>query len=507
MTHRNRASGFARNAVANWTSFAFTALVSFFLSPFIVQHLGATQYGVWALAAQLVAYLALLDFGIQQGVSRYIARHHAVGEHEECSLIISAAIKLFGLLSIVVTLLSGVIALLAPSLFNIPEALANDAQIIIGLGGLSVALALINGAFLGTLTGMERFDISCSLEIVVTAARAAAIVIALREGYGLVMLACIHVGASMLNCIAFWATIQKLFTELRLRFRGVWLPQVRVLASFAASLSVFYFLYKLNAYSDTVIIGAFLPIEAVTFFVIAASLCLYAKQVVLSLSYLMTPRVSALTSMGSDRVGGEALAVAGIATLIAAPMAVTFIIRGESFINLWMGSAYGPASGEVLRILAGVVWLEAAGSVVVHTLMGMGKQPLLIPGVAVETACKIALSVALVRPFGIMGVALGTLIPSVLMNVGYIPRCLSKASGVPVALFYRKALLLPTVACVPFALASAALERYVPATNLAIFFAQVILILPLVPVVAWFLCLTAAEKSQVRLELGKLIRR
>jgi hypothetical protein len=142
-----------------------------------------------------------------------------------------------------------------------------------------------------------------------------------------------------------------------------------------------------------------------------------------------------------------------------------------------------------------------------HTLMGMGKQPLLIPGVAAEAVIKLALSVALVIPFGIVGVALGSLVPSVLMTAAYIPYCLAKAAGVPVALFHRKALLLPTVACVPFALASAVLERYVPATNLAIFFAQVFLILPLVPVFAWFLCLTAAEKNQVRLELGKLVRR
>jgi O-antigen/teichoic acid export membrane protein len=507
MTNRKRTSGFARNAIANWTSFAFTALVSFFLSPFIVQHLGATQYGVWALAAQLVLYLALLDFGIQPAVSRYVARHRAVDEHGECSSYVSAATKIFGLLGIVAILLSVALALLAPSLFNIPEALVDDARIVIVLGGLSVAAALVNGAFMGALTGAERFDVSCSIEILVTVIRAAAIVIALREGYGLVMLACIHLGTALLNCLAFWATIHKFFAEMRLSLRGVWLPHARSLLSFAASVSVIILLSKLIAYSDSVIIAAFLPIEAVTFFVIGSSLCLYAKQVVLSLSYLMTPRASALSSVGSDRVGSDTLAVAGVATLIATPMVVTFMIRGESFITLWMGPEYGPASGKVLLVLAAVAWLEAARSVVMHTLMGMGKQPLLIPGVAAEAVIKLALSVALVIPFGIVGVALGSLVPSVLMTAAYIPYCLAKAAGVPVALFHRKALLLPTVACVPFALASAVLERYVPATNLAIFFAQVFLILPLVPVFAWFLCLTAAEKNQVRLELGKLVRR
>jgi O-antigen/teichoic acid export membrane protein len=507
MSKPTRAPGLALNAVANWILFAFTAVVSFFLSPFIVGKLGATGYGAWALAAGLVAYLALLDLGIRQGVSRYVARHYAVGAHEEGSLVISAAIKLFGLLGIVAIILSGVIALLAPSLFNIPEALVQDTRIIIVLGGISVAVALIGGAFGGALTGVERFDINCVLEVFVLGARTVAIVVALREGYGLVMMGWIHLGASVLSCFAFWATIHKLFAGLRLRLGGVWRPQARELLSFAASLSVIYFLVRLIALSDSMIIAAFLPIDAVTFFVIAGSLCVYAKELIASLSYVMTPRVSALTSVGSDRVASEILAVSGIATLIAAPMAATFVIRGESFITLWMGATYGPASGEVLRILAFVVWLEAARSVVIHTLMGMGKQPLLVPGIAAEAACKLALSVALVRPLGIVGVALGTLIPSVVMNLGYIPRCLSTAAGIPATLFHRKALLLPTLACVPFTLTSAVVERYVPAANLATFFAQVLLILPLVPVTAWFLCLTAAEKTQVGLELGRLIRR
>ena len=504
MTNQKRAPGLARNAIANWILFAFIAIVSFFLSPFVVRHLGATRYGVWSLLAGLVGYIGLLDFGIRQAVSRYIAHHRAVAAHEECALIVSAAIKLFGLLGILAIVLSSVVALLAPDLFNIPETLVNDTRIIIVLGGLSVAVSLIGGAFGGVLTGLERFDVNCCLEVFVTAARTVAFVIALREGYGLVLLACIQLGASILSCTAFWVTIHKL-SPLRLQLRGPWFPQARGLLSFGASLTVISFLVKLISSSDSVIIAAFLPIEAVTFFAIAGSLCLYAKEVLASLSYVMIPRVSALTSMGSNRVGDEILAVARIATLIAAPMAVTFMIRGESFITLWMGSAYGPMSGEVLTILAIVVWLEAARTVVINSLTGMGKQSTLIPGIAFEAICKLALSFVLVRPFGIVGVAMGTLIPSLLVNFGFVPRCLSNAAGIPVRLFYRNALLLPTVACGPFALASAVLERLVPATNLVVFFAQVVLILPLVPITAWFLCLTAEEKRQVGSAIRKVV--
>jgi O-antigen/teichoic acid export membrane protein len=501
MTQKNPPFRFARNAVANWIAFLFAAAVGFFLSPYVVEYLGPTRYGVWSLIAGLVGYLGLLDLGIRQAVNRYTARHHAAGAHEDGSLIISAALRLFGFLGIVAIFLSGVLAYFVPILFNIPEALANDARIVVILGGLTVAATLIAGVFGGVLTGLERFDIHCALEIFVTSVRTLAIIVTLREGYGLVALAVIQLSASVLNSVVFGAAVRKLYAELRIRLWGDLGPQMRTILSFSASLTVLYALDQVIYYSDTAVIGAFLPIEAVTFFVIAGSLCVYAKAMPKSLSFLMTPRVSLLTSIGSNRVGEEIRAVAKMATLVSAPIALTFLLRGESFITLWMGPAYGPLSGEVLRILAIVVWLDASRSVAIHSLTGMAKQRTVIPGVVIEAACNLALSLVLVQRLGIVGVALGTLIPNVLVSLGYIPRRLATATGVPVGAFYRDAVFLPTIACLPFGLATAMVERFMPAANLAMFFLQSIVILPLVPAVAWFLCLSSAEKEHVKSEM------
>jgi hypothetical protein len=114
-----------------------------------------------------------------------------------------------------------------------------------------------------------------------------------------------------------------------------------------------------------------------------------------------------------------------------------------------------------------------------------------------EVACKLALSIALVLLLGIVGAALSTLIASVIVSLGYIPFCFSKVTGVPVRLFHRNAILLPAIACLPFTLASVATERYLPAANLPDFFAQVVLMLPLMPMAAWLLCMTDTEKKRV----------
>jgi len=497
VTNTVRPSGIARNVAANWLAFLFVAGVSFFLSPFVVHHLGNTAYGVWTLLAALVGYLGLLDFGVRGAVTRYVAHHHPAGDNEGCSSIVSAGMVMFGMLGIVAILLSVVFAFLSPIVFNIPESLVKDTRIICVVGGLTIAITLVGAVFGGVITGLQRFDVSSGIEILVTAIRTVAIVLALLEGYGLVPLAFINLAASVLNGFATWTVAHKLYPELRLRFRIPLLPHMRAILSFSMLLSAMQIFGAVIYYSDALIIAMFLPISSVTFFAIAGNLCEYAKQLASAVSVVMTPRVSALASIGSKTVREEILDAARLATLITTPIAATFWFRGESFINLWMGAEYGPASGEVLRILAFVVLLWGARAVATASIIGVNRHRTLIPPLAIEAACNLVLSVALVGPLGLVGVALGTLIPSVIVSLGYFPLCLSGTNGVPASLFYRNGWLLPMVACVPFVLANILLEYFLPAKNLAVFFMQVISTLPLVVASAMLLCLTPVEKKQV----------
>lgn len=503
MTKPKRPTGIARNLAANWLAFLFVAGVSFFLSPIIVRSLGNSAYGVWSLLVSVVGYLGLLDFGVRGAVTRYVAHHHAVGDNEGSSSIVSAGMALFLFLGVVAILLSGVVAYFLPVLFNIPESLVSDSRIVLVLGGLTVAATLVGAVFGGIVTGLERFDISSGIEIVVTAIRSVAIVLALKEGYGVAALGWIYLASSVLSGVAARVAVRRLYPELRLRLHADLRPHIRTIFSYSMFLSVIHVMGILVYYSDALVIAAFLPVSAVTFYAIAGNLCDYAYKVAGALSKMMTPRVSALSSLGSGNLTDEIVNTARIATLATASIAAIFWFRGETFINLWMGADYGPASGEILRVLAFVVWLGGARFVASSSIMGVNKHRMLIPALVFEAMTNLALSIALVGPLGIRGVAIGTLIPSMLVSLLYIPFCLSKATGVPAGSFYRRAWLLPTLGVLPFALVNISLERLLPAGNLAWFFLQVILTLPLVAVGAIVFCFTPAEKAQ----LGSMLKR
>ncbi|MGD0907564.1 MAG: hypothetical protein ABSA96_08275, partial [Candidatus Acidiferrales bacterium] len=67
----------ARNVLANWGGSISYMLIAFFLSPFIVHHLGTSRYGVWVLIVSFTGYLGLLDLGVRGTINYYVARFHA----------------------------------------------------------------------------------------------------------------------------------------------------------------------------------------------------------------------------------------------------------------------------------------------------------------------------------------------------------------------------------------------------------------------------------------------
>jgi O-antigen/teichoic acid export membrane protein len=260
------------------------AIVSFYLSPFIVRHLGATAYGVWSLLVALVGYLGLLDFGVRGAVTQFVARHHAVGDTKASSAIGSAAIVLFGCAGLVAIAIAVIVAMYAHVLFNIPPELIDISKRVLVISGFTVASTLMGAVFGGIVTGLQRFDVSAGIEILITTVRTIGVIVALEDGHGLPALAYVHLATSLAYGLLAWLAVRRLYPDFRLNFRQPMLAPIRTILSFSAFLSVIHVLGMLIFYTDAVVIAVVLPISAVAVFAIAGNLCEYASKVAGALS-------------------------------------------------------------------------------------------------------------------------------------------------------------------------------------------------------------------------------
>lgn len=492
------APGVIRSTVWNWAAFAVTAVVSFMLSPFIVHHLGNAGYGTWVLLGSLVGYLGLLDFGVRGAVTRFVANQFAAGDHRGASATVVAALRLFVALSVVTLVIAAVLSTTLDNLFQIPPELHDEARLVVLLGGGAIASSLVGGVFGGIVAGLHRFDLDGAVEIVITLLRAGAVVVALQTGHGLVALGVIQLVLSLLRGGVAFLLTRRLYPELSLRAVGPTSQATRQLLSFSLFSSLIQLSGMIIYYTDSIVIAAFMPIGVVTYYAIAGSLTDYARQVVASVSRVVTPRTSAaLATGGIEAVRKVVLSVGPASTLVTVPMALTFLLRGERFLDLWMGPAYGPPTDQVLFVLSFVVWLAGGRLVAAATVMGINRHRGLAVAVATEALANLSLSILLIKPFGLVGVALGTAIPTIIVNLIFMPRYVERHVGIPRREFVARVWMWPSLACVPFGVATYVVERWIPADSLVVFFIQVAAVLPLVGLGAAFTLLSKAERERL----------
>jgi len=493
-----RAPAVLWSTVANWTAFAVNAVVSFMLSPFIVHRLGNSAYGTWVLLGSLVGYLGLLDFGVRGAVTRFVANESAAGDHRAASATVVAALRLFATLAVVTMLIATVLAATVDDLFRIPPDLLKQARIVVLLGGAAITSALIGGVFGGIVAGLHRFDLDGAVEIAITLLRAAAVVVALQAGYGLVSLAVIQLALSLLRGALAFVLTRRLYPELAFRNVGPTTQATKQLLSFSLFSSLIQLSGVIIYYTDSIVIAAFLPVAVVTYYAISASLTDYARQVVAAISRVVTPRTSAaLATGGIDAVRAVVLSVGPASTFVCVPMALTFLLRGQRFMDLWMGPAYGPPTDAVLFVLSFPLCLAGGRLVAAATVMGINRHRGLSIAVALEAFANLGLSVLLIKPFGIVGVALGTAIPAMIVNLVFMPRYVERLLGIPSLEFVTRVWLWPSVACGGFGIATYAIERWLGADSVGVFFLQVIALLPLVGLGAAFTRLSRIEREQL----------
>ena len=495
-----------RNVLSNWGGYIFAAGINFLLSPFIVHSLGDVSYGIWVLLGSLVGYLGLLDLGVRAAVTRYIARFHTQEDHLEATRVASSALAIFSLIGILAIAIAGILAIFIAQVFQIPAELVSVARVVLLVGGINMAVSMVSGVYGGIVAGLQRFDYINTVEVGIGAIRALAIVLALNAGLGLISLAGIQLGMSAFRGLANYWLSRRLYPQMRAAFTECRRSHLTMIFSFSFSVLLLQSSGMLILFTDAVVIGAFLPLGMVTFFAIAANLTEYARAPISGISHTLTPSASALEAEDeSGELQRVLLAAARIATLIVLPIILTFMLRGQSFIGLWMGAEYAKPSGDVLWILSLALWFAVGYQVVVATMMGISKHKGLVPAFMIEAVCNIGLSVIWLQSYGIVGVAWGTTVPRLVASMFFAPWYVNQVLGTPVSRFWFTVWIRPAVAMVPFGFGSWLVEQWWPADNLILYFSQVFAVLPLAAFGAWAVSLTPSEKSRIA-PLGLLRR-
>jgi O-antigen/teichoic acid export membrane protein len=144
-----------------------------------------------------------------------------------------------------------------------------------------------------------------------------------------------------------------------------------------------------------------------------------------------------------------------------------------------MGPQYSHSSGTVLVILCTALLFSSANRTAGSIAFGIEKHKMSAICAIGEGIANLALSIILVRWYGIYGVAIGTLVPSLVVHLVLWPSYVSKLVGLSYSDVVWRVWAPVFLSSIPFAIATYAVNVFVPAHKLTVFIIQVMLTLPI----------------------------
>jgi O-antigen/teichoic acid export membrane protein len=415
-----------RNTAWNYVGFVVNLLTNMVAFPVVVRHLGDAAAGVWLLVASLTGYMGLLHMGIVPALSQFVAANVAAGEHDQINRRSSTALALLlglGALS----LAAMPFTTSAVRWFHVPAALQGDAAAAFALGIVSFSLQLPGHVFNALLNGALRQDRCNQIWILSNALKAAGSIAIVVSGYGLIALLSFDLALIVAIGTALGVAAYRAVPSLRLSPALVGSHEARDLTRFGGLLLVGSLSRLAVEQTDRIVIGAFLSVALVTYYSAAWKIYMLAYALPTTLLAAVTPTAGALYGVG-DRDGLRRLFLRMTKYGLAASWPVALSLAGCASVVLrwWMGPGF-EVHARVVQVLLAALLVMAHNHAGFSVLIGMREVRYVTWAYSLPQAIlNVTLSVLLVRRLELVGVALGTLIPLVLLEYVFLAHVLGR---------------------------------------------------------------------------------
>ena len=427
--------------------FLASAVVAFAMRPWMIGWLGTSTFGVWLIISSLTGYFGLADLGVRPAVVHFIARHDARDDMAAVNRYVNTAFTAFGLCGTVILLAAGVFAWLLPHVFQIPAEAVTSARFALLIVGLDLAVGLPWNAYSAVVVGKRRYDILNRINILMLIVRNGTIVLLLSQGGGIVALALANLGGTILEMGLKSAAAFKLEPRLRFKLGLANREAARDLLRYGLMAVVVTLSLQLVWLTDAMVVGWLITVPAVTAFSNGAVLPSYIRQLLAAAGRVIEPAAGALDAQDDHAALGRIMR-SGARTMLAlaAPMLVYLLVFGEAFLLRWLGPEGVAGSARVMLVLAVGVAAPIASYPFVAVMYGANQVRALAGLSLLEGVANLAISIALARPLGILGVAIGTAVPAVFVHLVLMPRVVLRRYSVPWGDFMLHAWARPLLA-------------------------------------------------------------
>jgi len=368
--------------------------------------------------------------------------------------------------------------------------------------GLTISLAMPMNAVGAVLSALNRYDLLSYSSLLQLIIRAIGIVLVLHYGKGIVAIAGCEMIASLSSHFIVLITTRNVYPQLKIHLHIPSRDLLRQLWSYGSYSFLLLVSMQVIYQADNLIVGTCISTIAVTLYSIANSLCRYTQQLFNAFTNTFISAASVYESSGYEsELRNLYLSGTRAIMFLCLPVLITLIIRAQTFISLWMGPQYSNPSGDVTSVLATALLFSLFNSTASSIAIGVGKHKPVALWTIAEAFSNILLSILLARKLGLIGVAIGTLVPSMVVNLVIWPHFIAKTLRISLSEIVSKIVVPLGICAVPFSLACLAVNVYAHPKKMLSFFYETLLLLP-----AFYLVLLLLYRERFKRNLVPWLR-
>jgi O-antigen/teichoic acid export membrane protein len=488
----------AFNTASNLGTLFLKLGITFVMTPILIKNMGNYDYGLWEMVGAVIGYMGMLDLGIRPAVSRFASRF--IAQKDEAALTTLYATAWYFLLAVGVFI--AIILSIAGFFFAdliAPEHSSDNLRYTWFLLILAAQLLITFPSYTAEsyLEAYQEYYLKNNVTIFNSILGSIIIFVFITPENALLLLAGVNaVGICSKYLFLVWL-MQYRRAFLRLRRAYFSLAQLKELLRFSVKTLIQGVATKIENATDTLVIGFVMGPASVPLYSIPANLVSYIRLISYNFTHVFMPYFSALGALNDQQKIQEVYLTGSKFTV--APcliLAIGTYALGADFLGLWVGDEIANSAKSFLGVLIAFLVLPLFNPMASRYLTAIDKHGFFAKWQPIVALANLGLSVLLIYPLGILGVALGSLIPALVFQPILLIICCKNLGFSPVV--YLRAALLPwLVPSIGMAITVFSTKEFFPINNyfeLLIVAVGATLIFVLL---GWLFALTVNERSQL----------
>ncbi len=442
-----------RNVLGGWAGQFIFMIAGFIMPRMIDRHLGQNLLGVWDFAWSLVSYFSLVQVGIVAAINRFVAMYHGKNDSEGINRVASSVSCLLILMGSVILVLT-VAACCALSYLR-RDAIGQyitEARWVVLLLGFEMAVQTVFSIYSAVTTGCHRWGIYNGINAASYFVTVVGMFVVLVAGGGLTALAVTHFAGEMAANPIRWIAAHRVCPTLKIRLATADRQTMSAMFKFGAKAWAPLIGDMILNQTTSILLAASLGPAYLAVYSRSRSLTKYIRDLVMKMAGPLMASASSLHASGdSKQIQHLVIKSTRYAAFLSFPIGALLVVCGGPILEIWMGPRYAmPWVAAMLALgqTAAVVQLSVQA-----ILAGMNRHGILSAANVTGSIIGVAAVACVVfwLKGGLFAVAAATTLPLLAVNLFYGPVHVCHCIGLPVAEYYKRAVLYPFVCMLPFA--------------------------------------------------------